>query len=226
MSGKYIVALLASATCMAAPVAEAKFVAGLADVTDVTATPGNRNATAAAGGFYGNDKEDEVLSLLDGATFGGSDIFGLDLDWDFGGKTDDDSSGPFVTNLGSSTGTLTFDTAPTGPFVIGIKASTYYALYYFDATFTDITSIAYDTSGAAVKSNDSNSKNNKSNKKNQVVRLNASTDSEGQGPGLSHVSLFTANSPPPGPPVVPTPTAALGTGLLLAGLAMRRRRRD
>lgn len=212
MSGKYLVASLASAACLCAPVVQAKGGGGgnafdsgvyqIDGVYDVTAFKGDTllgTPTHALRGINGkNDFEDDLIQALS------QDPFNLDpdLEW-IVGKTEpgDGDSGPFDAFPEElTTGKLTFKTAPSGAFAISLKASTFYSIYYFDEdTFAGATSIQFNTFGVAVKG------------KGQPI-----------GPGLSHATLLTTNN---SSPVVPSPTAALATGLMLAGLAMRRRRR-
>lgn len=101
----------------------------------------NLAATSCAGSFKGNINGDaSEISFLD-SHFHDSFIYL--------GKTDDSGSGPFASNPGEVTsGTLTFDTALSGSFVIGLKAAHYYSYYFFDAT-TPVTSLTFDTTAGA-----------------------------------------------------------------------------
>ena len=79
------------------------------------------------GPVTGNDAgaKDKALPLLND-----DDVFG-DLDWTSLGKSDDGGNGPFTSNPGGTTGTLTLDNKLSGPFVISLKGSNQFTLYYF-----------------------------------------------------------------------------------------------
>lgn len=86
------------------------------------------------GPVEGNDAgaKDLALPLLND-----DDVFG-DIDWTNAGKSDDSGNGPFTSNPGGTTGTLTFDSPQSGPFVISLKGSRQFTLYYFaDAVDVD-----------------------------------------------------------------------------------------
>lgn len=197
------VALAASALAVEA---RAATVGGTASVNDVQADvasllSGLMSATAAYGSVAGNDtgSGNAALNLLNDS---GSDVFNLDLDWTLVGKSDDGGNGPFTSNPEVNDGALTFDTPMDGPFVISIKSSTYFSLYYFDDSFSGVSSLDFVTLGVAFNGNN------------------------GKGKDLSHASLFKADglpSPGPTPGAVPTP-AAFGAGLVLLGLGAMRRR--
>lgn len=157
------------------------------------------DATAAVGAFnINNDKPATVLPILSDNTQVWDDgtYTGAGLTWSAAGKSDDAGNGPFTSNPQTTSGTLTFDSAIGGPFVISLKGSNTFSLYYFDASFANVTSIDFDMIGAA-------------------------QNKQGKSQDLSHASLFTAGGKPTG---VPSPTAALA-GLGLLGLIASRRRR-
>lgn len=187
---KQITSFLATITIASA--ASAGF--ATASITDVTAQPSGLNATAAYGNVSGNDKPADVYALINAS---GADVFGTGLTWSLAGKSDDGGNGPFTSNPETTAGKLTFDSPATGAFVLSLKASNYFSLYYFDASFAGTTSIDFNTIGT-------------------------STNNKGKAQGLSHASLFTANGTPT--TAVPSPTAAIA-GLGLMGLLVSRRRR-
>lgn len=69
------------------------------------------------------------------------------------GKSDDSAHGPFTSNPGVTSGTLTFDSAQLGFFVIGLKSSTNFSLYEFNGGAVGISSIVFNTAGVAVNRN-------------------------------------------------------------------------
>ena len=77
------------------------------------------------GNINGSPSETAYLDAQWSALTGGS--------FDYLGKSDDAGNGPFTSNPGGTSGTLTFDTPITGWFVIGLKAATNYSYYLFEA---------------------------------------------------------------------------------------------
>ena len=89
------------------------------------------------------------MAFLDatwGATVGGP--------FSYEGKSDDAGNGPFTSDPDVATnGTLTFDQAISGWFVIGLKAGNNHSYYLFHA-LSPITSLTFDsTAGVAVNRN-------------------------------------------------------------------------
>ena len=149
-------------------------------------------ATDCMGSFTGNINGDaSEMAALDaewGALTGGS--------FDYLGKSDDASNGPFTGNPDVSTdGTLTFDQAISGWFVIGLKAANNYSYYLFNAV-TPITELTFDsTAGVA-------------------------TNRQGVPQGLSHATLYAVAAPIPEPETY----ALLMAGLAAVGFMSRRRK--
>jgi PEP-CTERM motif len=116
----------------------ASFAAHSEVCTDTVTSP---SYLSCVGSFAGNiDGSAAELSALAGA-FGGT--------WAYAGKSDDLGFGPFTGNPGTNAGTLTFDAAVYGSFVVGLKAATQYSYYLFDGGVTGITSINFTTLGVA-----------------------------------------------------------------------------
>ena len=117
--------------------------------------------------------------------------------WTYEGKTDDAGNGPFTSKPLSPTGTLTFDSAVTGLFVIGLKASDTYSFYEFNGGTHGITSLQFSTRGTA-------------------------QNSQGSAQDLSHAALYL--DPPSD--VVPEPSTYMMMAAGLAGLGLAARRRN
>jgi hypothetical protein len=146
----------------------------------------NPDAITCSGAWAGNDanQQTDVLAQLssDFASYTG----GL-VTWVFNGKSDDSLNGPFTSNPGGTTGTLTFDVAQEGLFSIALKASNQFSLYLFDGGAAGISSIDFTTIGTSLNNN-------------QV-----------QPQDLSHASLYR-----PGGTPIPTPAllpGLIGMGL-------------
>jgi len=137
-----------------------------------------------AGTFTGNDTGagNPLLTALMGGLFEG--YSSAEGTWSLYGKSDDGNS-KLTAGNGLTSGTWNVSEAIKGPFVMSLKASTFYSAYLFDnvGSFTGGT---FNTSGVAQKSN-------------------------GSSPALSHGSLFvfTPNAKPS--TAVPEPFTILGT---------------
>jgi hypothetical protein len=111
------------------------------------------------GNVNGNPAEATYLSSQWGST------------WTWQGKSDDAGSGPFAASYsGLTSGTLVFDSAVKGLFVLAIKGGPDYSYYEFNGGSGGITSLKFDTLG--------------------IVK-----GSGAPGPGLSHFGLYTAVVP-------------------------------
>lgn len=154
-----------------------------------SATVTSPSWTDCAGAFSGNDKNQEadVLATIL-AEFGLSGV-------SFQGASDDAGSGPFSANPGTNSGTLAFDAALDGPFVLSLKAGNAFSLFYFDGAGDPISSIDFTT-------------------------LGVSTNGQGIGSGLSHASLYGGVPAIPEPQTY----ALMLAGLAAMGFFARRRK--
>lgn len=100
-------------------------------------------ATSCLGSFSGNINGNASEVTFLNAQFGGA--------YTYVGKSDDLGNGPFTSNPQvSKNGKLTFDTALSGLFVIGLKAANQYSFYQFNAQ-TPVSSLTFDsTAGVAL----------------------------------------------------------------------------
>lgn len=130
--------------------ANAMFVTSTASTTDTVP-----EATAAAGGFAGNDVGSMGTGLINLIT---NDVFATGSTmWAYVGQSDEANT-PFSNNPeGAVTGTLMFSEPQDGPFAISIKANDFYSLYFFDETFQGVTEIAFTTQGVAENPGNGNS---------------------------------------------------------------------
>lgn len=118
--------------------------------------------------------------------------------WTWQGKSDDAGFGPFAADYDNQTlGTLTFDSAVKGLFVLAIKGAPNYSYYEFDGGVAGITSLQFDTLG--------------------ITKGNGNP-----GPGLSHFGLYTAMAPVP----EPESYALMLAGLGVVGFMVRRRKQQ
>jgi hypothetical protein len=113
----------------------------------------------------------------------------------FLGASDDARSGPFRRNPDGAFGTLRFDSAIDGAFVLSLKAGNAFSLYYFDGEGDAISSIDYST-------------------------LGVSTNWRGIGHDLSHASLYAAVPAIPEPETY----ALMLAGLAAVGFMSHRRK--
>jgi hypothetical protein len=143
-----------------------------------------------AGAFSGNDKNQQADVLATILT-----QFGL-AGVSFQGASDDVGNGPFTSNPGGLSGTLSFDSSIDGPFVLSLKAGNAFSLFYFDGAGAPISSIDFNTQGVSVNSNE-------------------------VGNGLSHASVY-ATQLVPGIPE-PQTLALMLAGLAAFGFLAARR---
>lgn len=182
MKLQYTLSALALAA-MAATTAQADAVV----CSDSVATIGNPGYLDCRGPIDGNVNGDSSETTYLNSQWGGT--------WTWQGKSDDSGSGPFAESYnGQTAGTLTFDNAVTGLFVLAIKGGPNYSYYQFDGGVGGVTSLAFDT-------------------------LGITTGGGNPGPGLSHFGLYTAAGVVPEPE---TYALMLG-GLLGVGFMVRRR---
>jgi len=113
------------------------------------------------GNIIGSQSEIDYLAATWGTTFS------------YLGKSDDADNGPFANNPQTAVnGTLTFDSALTGSFVLGLKASDQYSYYLFNA-LSPVSSLTFSsTSGVAL-------------------------NDRGIPQGLSHATLYVGAVPEP-----------------------------
>lgn len=122
-------------------------------------------ASACAGSFVGNLNGSAAELTVLGSSFPGS--------FSYAGSSNDASFGPFTADpSGATGGTLTFDSAISGQFVIGLKAANNYSFYLFNAA-SPLTSLSFDSTAG--------------------VALNA----QGLPQNLSHATLYVGAVPEP-----------------------------
>lgn len=148
------------------------------------------NYTSCIGSYAGNNLNQNLTAALN--SFGAGTLLLQ------GSSNEATTFGPFTSNQTGATGTLTFDSAISGPFVLVLKAGDQFSMYYF-MNAGSTSSVTYSTIG---------------------TNINAGNESPN---GLSHASLYRAGSMN----VVPEPStyALMATGLIGLGAAARRRRK-
>ena len=168
-------------------------------LTTPACTAGNSLATLGAtscrGSFDGNNKNQNagvLAELANAAFFPGTETLL--------GSSDDAGFGPFTGNPSGATGTLTFDALLTGPFVLILKASNNFSIYYIPNAGPGVMSVNYTTAGTSV-------------------------NAQGIPQGLSHATLYRSTGAG-NFNVVPEPStyALLASGMLGLGIFARRRR--
>ena len=149
-------------------------------------------ATSCKGAYDDNNLTSAIKPLVIAqlnADFGGS--------WSLLGSSDVAGFGPFTSNPSGVSGVLTFDTPISGAFVLALKASDQFSLYYFLNNGGPRASINYTTAGTNLNNRDTPN-------------------------GLSHASLYSAGNFAPVPE--PSTYALLASGLVGLGVVARRRR--
>ena len=180
-----LAALLVGTTAQAFPAVPEACAAG-----SLTATFTNLSTasyTACSGAWVGNVNPSSAAAVS-------AQIFSdFGLTASFFGKSDDAGNGPFTSNPSTTSGTLTFDSARLGFFVIGLKSSTNFSLYEFNGGSLGISSIKFDTFGVGVNKN-------------------------GKSQDLSHAALYAVTVVPE-----PESYALMLAGLAGIGFVARRR---
>ena len=170
---------IALATAISQP-AHAAFIKGTCNVADVTAGPVLANASACKN-FTGNDTGFEALI---------NNAFGLTGNtWNLLGKSDQ-SGDPVVAPNGVQSGnwSLLSPTSVNSPFVVTVKASTFFSAYLFQG-LTGVTSGTFNVAGVT-------------------------TGNNGQHANLSHLSVFTSEPTAIPTPALLPGLIGLGLGVL------------
>ncbi|MDC8758460.1 PEP-CTERM sorting domain-containing protein [Janthinobacterium fluminis] len=145
---KKIPAAIASAAILAslaAAPASAALTLGSVACTSSAVTTAQPGYTGCLGSFTGN--MDNQLSSIYSAIASG---FGLSTNTYFASQQFATVGNPFSADAGAlDNGTISFDTAQAGVFVIGLKQANAFSLYRFDGSLVagGISSISYDSNG-------------------------------------------------------------------------------
>lgn len=145
---KTLIAIAAAAAALLAPAAHA------VDCQDGTVTATFADAstagfTSCSGAFNGNTQNAGTLVYT--ASFGG---VSLDGSYDFVAKADvGNSDGPFNSVPAVNNGTITFDYAIGGAFVLGLKGGNAFSYYAFDGGNVGIVSIDFNMLGVTRQNN-------------------------------------------------------------------------
>lgn len=151
-----------------------------------------------SGAWMGNNvnQQSAVLAQLD-VDF--ADVVGDGGIWSYLGTTNaGETSGPFSSVPGATSGSLSFDTPITGYFAVALKTASDFSLYLFDGGMSGVSSIDFTTIGASL---------------NEI----------GEPQNLSHASLYQYEGGLPPVPEAETYLMMLA-GLGLVAYSSRRRR--
>ncbi len=146
-----------SRTLLSAAIAASAMTFGTAAHADLTVVSPDCNLsvltpdyTSCGGSFAGNNQNQEADVLAYIAT-----TWGLTAT-DLGSSDTAGTFGPFTSNPDSTTGTLTFDSAIDGAFVLTLKAGNQFSLFYYDGAGDAISSIDFSTLGVNVNGGTAN----------------------------------------------------------------------
>lgn len=169
-------------------------------------------SASSCGNFTGNDSQVKFVDYLNGKSFSELNGFDANLDGDFAstvnaldgtwslfGKSDEGGDG--LKNIGEEqqTGNWEFTAALEAPFVVVLKASSFYSAYLFDDIDSAITSGTFDVKGVTTDSSKAD-----------------------KFAALSHMSVysFVPRIKEVEPPTIPEPASIVGL-LAVAGLGLR-----
>jgi hypothetical protein len=133
----------------------------------------NYMGAAACSGAWDGNNNNQLIDVLAELNNSFNDEVGINGAWTYMGTTNaTETSGPFSSVPGATSGTLTFDTAQKGWFALALKADGKFSLYLFDGGQAGITNIPFITGGVAL-------------------------NNQGNPQALSHASLYLAPVPEP-----------------------------